>query len=155
MLAKELPNDVSVLVTREPYRAFVMAARELFPQALRPSSLSKPGDFAGAHVDGDDVLAALDVDDVGDADLAAGAAPDLLLVALQDRERAAADHAMPTIAAPHTNNTAIAIAATARNRLIAACISVTRAGGSRTRAAGRRQNSMNAMPPIQTTTPSR
>jgi UDP-3-O-[3-hydroxymyristoyl] glucosamine N-acyltransferase len=28
-----------------------MAARELFPQALRPSSLSKPGDFAGAHVD--------------------------------------------------------------------------------------------------------
>ena len=51
LLAKELPNDVSVLVTREPYRAFVMAARELFPQALRPSSLSKPGDFAGAHVD--------------------------------------------------------------------------------------------------------
>ncbi len=35
----------------------------------------------------------VDVDDMGDADLAAGAAPDLLLVALQDRERAAADDA--------------------------------------------------------------
>ena len=30
--------------------------------------------------------------------------------------RAAADQAMPTIAAPHTNSTAIAIAATARKR---------------------------------------
>jgi len=50
-LAKELPNHVSVLTVREPYRAFVLAARELFPQALRPSSLSKPGNFAGAHVD--------------------------------------------------------------------------------------------------------
>ena len=49
-LAKELPNHVSVLTVREPYRAFVMVARELFPHALRPSSLSKPGDFAGAHV---------------------------------------------------------------------------------------------------------
>src|SRR6185312_10760729 len=51
-LAKELPNHVSVLIVREPYRAFVSAARELFPHALRPSSLSKPGDFAGAHVAG-------------------------------------------------------------------------------------------------------
>jgi UDP-3-O-[3-hydroxymyristoyl] glucosamine N-acyltransferase len=50
-LAKELPNHVSVLIVREPYRAFVLVARELFPQALRPSSLSKPGNFAGAHVD--------------------------------------------------------------------------------------------------------
>lgn len=49
-LAKDLPTHVSVLTVREPYRAFVMAARELFPQALRPSSLSEPGDFAGAHV---------------------------------------------------------------------------------------------------------
>jgi UDP-3-O-[3-hydroxymyristoyl] glucosamine N-acyltransferase len=49
-LAKELPDRVSVLTVREPYRAFVMVARELFPHALRPSSLSKPGDFAGAHV---------------------------------------------------------------------------------------------------------
>jgi len=50
-LAKELPNHVSVLTVHEPYRAFVAAARELFPQSLRPSSLSKAGDFAGAHVD--------------------------------------------------------------------------------------------------------
>ena len=50
-LAKELPARVAVLTVREPYRAFVTAARELFPQALRPSSLSEPGDFAGAHVD--------------------------------------------------------------------------------------------------------
>ena len=49
--AKELPSHVSVLTVREPYRAFVIAARELFPHALLPSSLSKPGDFAGAHVD--------------------------------------------------------------------------------------------------------
>jgi UDP-3-O-[3-hydroxymyristoyl] glucosamine N-acyltransferase len=50
LLAKELPDHVSVLAVREPYRAFVMAARELFPHALRPSSLSKAGEFAGAHV---------------------------------------------------------------------------------------------------------
>lgn len=51
-LAKALPNHVSILTVAEPYRAFVMAARELFPQSLRPSSLSKAGDFAGAHIDG-------------------------------------------------------------------------------------------------------
>jgi len=39
------------LTVREPYRAFVAAAREMFPQALRPSSLSEPGDFANAHID--------------------------------------------------------------------------------------------------------
>lgn len=50
-LAKELPGRVSVLTVREPYRAFVTVARQLFPHALRPSSLSRPGDFAGAHVD--------------------------------------------------------------------------------------------------------
>jgi UDP-3-O-[3-hydroxymyristoyl] glucosamine N-acyltransferase len=50
-LAKELPAGVAVLTVREPYRAFVMAARKLFPQALRPSSLSRPGDFTEAHVD--------------------------------------------------------------------------------------------------------
>jgi UDP-3-O-[3-hydroxymyristoyl] glucosamine N-acyltransferase len=50
-LSKELPSHVSVLTVGEPYRAFVTVARELFPHALRPSSLSKPGDFAGAHVD--------------------------------------------------------------------------------------------------------
>src|SRR5262249_6884785 len=50
-LAKELPARVAALTVREPYRAFVTAAREMFPQALRPSSLSEPGDFADAHVD--------------------------------------------------------------------------------------------------------
>jgi UDP-3-O-[3-hydroxymyristoyl] glucosamine N-acyltransferase len=50
-LAKELPARVAVLTVREPYRAFVTAARELFPHALRPSSLSNIGDFSQAHVD--------------------------------------------------------------------------------------------------------
>ena len=50
-LAKELPAGVAVLTVHEPYRAFVMAARELFPEALRPSSLSQPGDFTEAHID--------------------------------------------------------------------------------------------------------
>jgi UDP-3-O-[3-hydroxymyristoyl] glucosamine N-acyltransferase len=49
--AKELPARVAVLTVREPYRAFVGAAREMFPQALRPSSFAEPGDFANAHVD--------------------------------------------------------------------------------------------------------
>ncbi|HKA77508.1 MAG TPA: UDP-3-O-(3-hydroxymyristoyl)glucosamine N-acyltransferase [Pseudolabrys sp.] len=50
-LAKELPAEVAILIVSEPYRAFVTAARALFPQALRPSSLSQPGEFTGAHVD--------------------------------------------------------------------------------------------------------
>ena len=50
-LAKELPARVAVLTVEDPYRAFVVVARELFPQALRPSSLAEPGDFANAHVD--------------------------------------------------------------------------------------------------------
>jgi UDP-3-O-[3-hydroxymyristoyl] glucosamine N-acyltransferase len=50
-LAKDLPARVAVLIVREPYRAFVAAARELFPHALRPSSLSGPDDFTRAHVD--------------------------------------------------------------------------------------------------------
>jgi UDP-3-O-[3-hydroxymyristoyl] glucosamine N-acyltransferase len=40
------PPGVTVLVAREPYRAFVTAARALFPTALRPSSLSEA---AGLH----------------------------------------------------------------------------------------------------------
>src|SRR5262249_27461323 len=32
-LAKDLPNTVTALTVREPYRAFVLAARALFPQA--------------------------------------------------------------------------------------------------------------------------
>jgi UDP-3-O-[3-hydroxymyristoyl] glucosamine N-acyltransferase len=49
-MAKQLPAHVAVLVVREPYRAFVTVARELFPHALRPSSLAEPGSIAGAHV---------------------------------------------------------------------------------------------------------
>jgi UDP-3-O-[3-hydroxymyristoyl] glucosamine N-acyltransferase len=47
-----LPDRVSVLVVREPYRAFVEVARTLFPDALRPSSLFEAGGgrSAGAHV---------------------------------------------------------------------------------------------------------
>jgi UDP-3-O-[3-hydroxymyristoyl] glucosamine N-acyltransferase len=51
-LAKELPKRVAVLIAKEPYRAFVLAARGMFPQALRPVSLAEPGDFAGANIDG-------------------------------------------------------------------------------------------------------
>jgi UDP-3-O-[3-hydroxymyristoyl] glucosamine N-acyltransferase len=51
VLAKELPAHVTALVVREPYRAFVLVARELFPGSLRPSSLSKPGEVNGAHID--------------------------------------------------------------------------------------------------------
>jgi UDP-3-O-[3-hydroxymyristoyl] glucosamine N-acyltransferase len=50
-LAKELPGHVAVLTAPEPYRAFVMAARKMFPEALRPSSLSEPGNRSGAHID--------------------------------------------------------------------------------------------------------
>jgi UDP-3-O-[3-hydroxymyristoyl] glucosamine N-acyltransferase len=50
-LAGDLPAEVAVLTVRDPYRAFVTVARELFPQALRPSSLSAPGEFTGAHID--------------------------------------------------------------------------------------------------------
>jgi UDP-3-O-[3-hydroxymyristoyl] glucosamine N-acyltransferase len=49
-LAKYLPAHVPVFVVPEPFRAFVAVARELFPHALRPSSLAAPGDVAGAHV---------------------------------------------------------------------------------------------------------
>jgi UDP-3-O-[3-hydroxymyristoyl] glucosamine N-acyltransferase len=49
-LAKELPERVAALVVREPYRAFVMVARELFPHALRPSSLYPGRDVTGARV---------------------------------------------------------------------------------------------------------
>jgi len=50
-LAKELPTRVVPLIVREPYRAFVQVTRELFPHALRPSSLYEGGTSAGAHVD--------------------------------------------------------------------------------------------------------
>jgi UDP-3-O-[3-hydroxymyristoyl] glucosamine N-acyltransferase len=50
VLAKELPARVVPLVVREPYRAFVTAARALFRHALRPSSLYEAQDTAGAHI---------------------------------------------------------------------------------------------------------
>src|SRR5215470_17419899 len=52
VLARELPARVAALIVREPYRAFVIASRALFPHALRPSSLSDAGDFADALIEG-------------------------------------------------------------------------------------------------------
>src|SRR6202166_72460 len=50
VLAKHLPAHVAALIVPEPFRAFVAVARELFPHALRPSSLADAGKVAGAHV---------------------------------------------------------------------------------------------------------
>ena len=50
-LAGYLPAHVAVLVVPAPYRAFLAAVRELFPDALRSSSLAEAGSVAGAHVD--------------------------------------------------------------------------------------------------------
>ncbi len=50
-LAAGVPERVSVLRARDPYRAFVEVARTLFPDALRPSSLFEASGVAsGAHV---------------------------------------------------------------------------------------------------------
>ncbi|HEY4142832.1 MAG TPA: UDP-3-O-(3-hydroxymyristoyl)glucosamine N-acyltransferase [Pseudolabrys sp.] len=51
LLAKHLPSRTAVLIVRDPYRAFVIVTRALFPQSLRPSSFTKPGAVTGAHVD--------------------------------------------------------------------------------------------------------
>ena len=49
--AAQTPARLAVLVTAEPYRAFVAVARALFPGALRPSSLfDTTGRAAGAQV---------------------------------------------------------------------------------------------------------
>jgi len=49
--AELAPGHLTVLVARAPYRAFVTVARELFAEALRPSSLMELADVApGAHV---------------------------------------------------------------------------------------------------------
>lgn len=50
-LAANLPVDTVPLIVKAPYRAFVTVARAMFPQALRPSSLSTGGSVEGAHVD--------------------------------------------------------------------------------------------------------
>ena len=49
-LAKHLPPTAPALIVREPFRAFVIVARELFPHALRPLSIAEAGQTAGAHV---------------------------------------------------------------------------------------------------------
>src|SRR5262249_4538357 len=50
-LAGHVPDRVSVLQAREPYRAFVEVARALYPDALRPSSLFEASGVApGAFV---------------------------------------------------------------------------------------------------------
>ncbi len=53
-LAHLLPEGAVILAVREPYRAFVTAARALFPHTLRPSSLFSAGEapqvHTGAHV---------------------------------------------------------------------------------------------------------
>jgi UDP-3-O-[3-hydroxymyristoyl] glucosamine N-acyltransferase len=50
-LAGSLPDHVGLLVTADPYRAFVEVARTLFSGALRPSSLfNASGSAAGAFV---------------------------------------------------------------------------------------------------------
>jgi UDP-3-O-[3-hydroxymyristoyl] glucosamine N-acyltransferase len=46
--AAQAPAGLAVLVAREPYRAFVAAARLLFPDALRPSSLFAAGTIAAS-----------------------------------------------------------------------------------------------------------
>lgn len=50
-LAASLPPSTAVLIAREPYRAFVMTARAMYPHALRPSSLAPAGAAAGAQID--------------------------------------------------------------------------------------------------------
>jgi UDP-3-O-[3-hydroxymyristoyl] glucosamine N-acyltransferase len=49
--AGQAPAKLAVLISREPYRAFVAVARVLFPETLRPSSLfAAEGIAAGAFV---------------------------------------------------------------------------------------------------------
>jgi UDP-3-O-[3-hydroxymyristoyl] glucosamine N-acyltransferase len=49
--AEQAPSGVGVLISAQPYRAFVEVARTLFPGALRPSSLFDATAVApGAHV---------------------------------------------------------------------------------------------------------
>jgi len=49
--AAEAPASLPLLVTRDPYRAFVAAARALFPDSLRPSSLfGAEGIAPGAYI---------------------------------------------------------------------------------------------------------
>ena len=50
-LAERAPAHVAVILSKEPYRAFVEVAQTLYPDALRPSSLMEgQGVSPGAHV---------------------------------------------------------------------------------------------------------
>ena len=49
--AGEAPSHMTVLIAREPYRAFVTVAHALYPDALRPSMLASGKATAGAFVD--------------------------------------------------------------------------------------------------------
>ncbi|MBV9348866.1 MAG: UDP-3-O-(3-hydroxymyristoyl)glucosamine N-acyltransferase, partial [Pseudolabrys sp.] len=44
------PSSLSVIIAENPYRAFVLAARALFPETLRPSSMFKGVSDAGAVI---------------------------------------------------------------------------------------------------------
>jgi UDP-3-O-[3-hydroxymyristoyl] glucosamine N-acyltransferase len=48
--AGKAPPGVAVLTVREPYGAFVVVARALFPDSLRPPSMFGASGTAGAHV---------------------------------------------------------------------------------------------------------
>jgi len=49
--ASDAPATLALLVTRDPYRAFVTVARALYPEALRPSSLFEAEGVApGAYI---------------------------------------------------------------------------------------------------------
>ena len=48
--AADAPAKLMLLVTADPYSAFVQVGRKLFPDALRPSSLFEAGSSPGAHV---------------------------------------------------------------------------------------------------------
>lgn len=49
--ARELPARAVPLIVERPYEAFIAAARAMFPEALRPSSLAPAGAIKDAHVD--------------------------------------------------------------------------------------------------------
>ncbi len=49
-LAPRLPGLVAALIVAEPFHGFVAVARQLFPQALQPSSLYAAAGITGAHV---------------------------------------------------------------------------------------------------------
>jgi UDP-3-O-[3-hydroxymyristoyl] glucosamine N-acyltransferase len=49
--ADQAPSRLTLLLARQPYRAFVTVARALFPEALRPSTLVEGGTASGAFLD--------------------------------------------------------------------------------------------------------